>query len=165
MRDRGALGRGDRDDPEQHGQVPVAVPVERGPGPARQRHRGQRPLGTLVVAAAEVEPPEPGAQRQPERRHNDERTVDGEVRRAEADRDDRLPDRNQHDEPVPLDEVRRRDREAAFARAPDLRRQPFEQERERPEDVLRRAAERAADHDHERGREVERRERQDRPRG
>src|SRR6266540_5977792 len=103
MLEAAPLGRGDRDDPEQQRQVRVAVADERAAGAADGIHPGERPHGPLVVAA-EVEPPEARAQREPERGREYERTVDGEMGGADADGDDRLADRNDDDEPVTLDE-------------------------------------------------------------
>src|SRR5204863_4393693 len=53
--------------PEQHRDVPVAEPGERRPRTSNGRHRSERSHGALVVAD-EVEPPQAGAEREPEQR-------------------------------------------------------------------------------------------------
>ena len=71
--------------------MPVAEGAQRGLCPLELRQGGERVLGALVVAS-EVEPPETGAEREPDDRDGDERAVDGKLRGAEADRYDGLAD-------------------------------------------------------------------------
>ena len=103
---------GDRDDPEQQQQVPVAEGVERQP----RRARGGAAASAASAARRRRRRSRPtrGTRSAPGRaRDDDELEVDRQLARADADRDDRLADRDHHDQPVALDEVRGRDLEAA----------------------------------------------------
>ena len=136
MTGRSLLGRRDRHDPEQNGQVPEAEGVDRDDRLPVGRRRRERPLRLVLVA--EVGPPQAGAQHEAQQREDDQLEVDRQSLGRDSDGDDRLPDRDDHDEPVPLDEVGCADQEA---RGRDQARcAPLQRHRDRPEYVLSGAA-------------------------
>jgi hypothetical protein len=139
------LRGGDRHHAEEQREVGVAVGLHREARAAERRDGLERPLGPLVVAA-EVRPPQAGAEREAEDGHRRQAQVDRDLTEADPDRDHRLPDRDQHDEPVPLDEVGDADLEL-LGRPHERDDEPLEGGRGRPERELGRAAERAADDD------------------
>ena len=161
MSERCAFAGRNRDDPEEHRQMPPPEAAKRRPRPPDRLEPLERPFRAILVAA-EVEPPQARTQREAERRHDDESQIDGKMRRADPDSDDGLSDRDDDDEPVTLDEVRGADRERT--RRSNERREPDEARR-RPECPLRATARCTAGHDEQRAEDVERRELEDRAHG
>ena len=94
---------------------------------------------------AEVEPPQRRAQREREQRDDGEIEIQRTPDRPGADDDDRLAERDNDDEPVPLAEVLGSDDESFGAREP--RREPEQEGCAGPQELLRAAAEGAAQED------------------
>ena len=134
--------------------------LEREPGTPPARRGDHRLERALVLALAEVGPPEAGAERQPEHGHRDEPRRQRVVARADPHGHDRLAERHDHDQAVPLDEMARGDLEARIGR-PEGGQQDHAY-RDRPEQPAARPADDPARDDRERGHDVERRHLEDR---
>src|SRR4051794_24201009 len=94
----------DQDDPDDHHHVPDRERDERDDRSPLARGRGERVDRALLVAV-EVDPPDPGGQRDAQRRPADQHRIDRLAGGADADRHDRLAQHQQDDQAVPLDEV------------------------------------------------------------